>query len=126
MLLQRSGTIFKGCVSAERFNFLIKCPRFDDKQTRSARRQIDRFTHICFFCRRFDLINLISLKILENNFNHFYNSTKDAVDTVNQMCSNICTNRKTKRWPMCVFYNILNLCAIYAYSIYVSNNVKWS
>lgn len=55
---------------------------------------------------------------------HFYNSTKGAVDTVDQMCSNMCTNRKTKRWPLCVFYNMLNLCTINAYAIYISNNVR--
>ncbi|CAK1581284.1 unnamed protein product [Parnassius mnemosyne] len=29
---QRSGTIFKACMSAERFNFLIKCMRFDENK----------------------------------------------------------------------------------------------
>lgn len=43
---QRSGTIFKACMSAERFNFLIKCLRFDDKETRVARRSLDRFALI--------------------------------------------------------------------------------
>ena len=55
---------------------------------------------------------------------HFYNSTKGAVDTVDQMCSNICANRKTKRWPMCVFYDMLNLSAINAYAISVSNSFR--
>ncbi|CAK1587396.1 unnamed protein product [Parnassius mnemosyne] len=43
---QRSGTIFKACMSAEIFNFLIKCMRFDEKQTRNDRRKEDKFTHI--------------------------------------------------------------------------------
>ncbi|XP_049880307.1 uncharacterized protein LOC126376804 [Pectinophora gossypiella] len=55
---------------------------------------------------------------------HFYNSTKGAVDTVDQMCSSISTNRKTQRWPLCVFYNMLNLSIINAYVVYVSNNVR--
>ncbi|XP_047506781.1 piggyBac transposable element-derived protein 4-like [Pieris napi] len=55
---------------------------------------------------------------------HFYNSTKGAVDTVDQMCSAICVNRKTNRWPQCVFYNVLNLCLINSYVIYVSNMVR--
>ena len=40
------------------------------------------------------------------------------------MCSNMGTNRKTKRWPLCIFYNMLNLSTINAYAIYVSNNVR--
>lgn len=55
---------------------------------------------------------------------HFYNETKGAVDTVDQMCSNMCTNRKTKRWPLCMFYNMLNLSTINSYVIHVSNNIR--
>lgn len=55
---------------------------------------------------------------------HFYNSTKGAVNTVDQMCSNICTNRKTKRWPLCIFHNMLNLSIINSYVIYLYNNVR--
>lgn len=290
---QRSGTVFKACMSAERFNFLIKCLRFDERQTRDARKSIDNFTHIrelweklidnfqkwytpgsyitvdeqlvgfrgrcpfrmyipnkpnkygiklvmsadvnskyvlnaipylgkgtdsqkqplatyfikqittpihgtnrnitmdnwftsvpladellkapynltlvgtirsnkreipeklknsmsraigtSMFC--FDKDNtLVSYKPKSNKvvyllstvhdqptinestgkpeIIHFYNSTKGAVDTVDQMCSNICTNQKTNRWALCVFYNKLNLCTINAYVIYVSNNVR--
>ncbi|XP_045489690.1 piggyBac transposable element-derived protein 4-like [Pieris rapae] len=55
---------------------------------------------------------------------HFYNTTKGAVDTVDQMCSIMSTNRKTQRWPLCIFYNMLNLSSINAYVIHVSNNVR--
>ncbi|XP_046960296.1 piggyBac transposable element-derived protein 4-like [Vanessa cardui] len=290
---QRSGTIFKACMSAERFNFLIKCLRFDDKQTRDERKFVDKFTHIrelwqklidnfqkwytpgsyitvdeqlvgfrgrcpfrmyipnkpnkygiklvmaadvnskyiincipylgkgtdpqkqplasffikevtaplhgsnrnitmdnwftsvpladellvspynltlvgtlrsnkreipkniknsksrsigtSMFCYDGDK-TLVSFKAKSNKMVfllstihdqptinettgkpeiiHFYNGTKGAVDTVDQMCSNMSTNRKTMRWPMCIFYNMLNLAAINAYAIYVSNNVR--
>lgn len=40
------------------------------------------------------------------------------------MCSNICTDRKTKRWPLCIFYNMLNLSIINSYVIYLYNNVR--
>lgn len=43
---QRSGAIFKACMSAERFNFLIKCLRFDDKETRAMRQRDDKFAPI--------------------------------------------------------------------------------
>lgn len=52
----------------------------------------------------------------------YYNSTKGAVDTVDQMCSGHNTSRKTKRWPMAIFFNIINLSIVYGYVIY-SNNI---
>lgn len=55
---------------------------------------------------------------------HFYNSTKGAVDTVDQMCTIMSCSRKTNRWPLCVFYNILNLCMVNMYVVYVSNIIK--
>lgn len=290
---QRSGTIFKACMSAERFNFLIKCLRFDDKQTRDARKKDDKFTHIrelwqnmiynfqkwytpgsyitvdeqlvgfrgrcpfrmyipnkpnkygiklvmaadvhskyvinaipylgkgtdpqkqplaTFFIKNitstlhgtnrnitmdnwFTSVSLAD-ELLQSPYNltlvgtlrsnkreipeklknsksraigtsmfcydgdktlvsykaksnkvvfvlstihdqpnieettgkpeiiHFYNSTKGAVDTVDHMCSNMCVNRKTKRWPLCIFYNMLNLSTINAYAVHISNNVR--
>ncbi|CAK1602300.1 unnamed protein product [Parnassius mnemosyne] len=54
----------------------------------------------------------------------FYNSTKGAVDTVDQMCSIMSTSRKTNRWPLCLFYDILNLSIVNAYVIYVSNAIR--
>lgn len=50
-----------------------------------------------------------------------YNQTKGAVDTFDMMCNNMNCVRKTKRWPMCLFYNILNIAAINSYVIYVNN-----
>lgn len=54
----------------------------------------------------------------------FYNSTKGAVDTVDQMCSIMSASRKTNRWPLCLFYDILNLSLVNAYVIYVSNAIR--
>nr|XP_042902448.1 piggyBac transposable element-derived protein 4-like [Parasteatoda tepidariorum] len=36
-----------------------------------------------------------------------YNSTKGAVDTLDQLLSTYICKRKTNRWPMIVFYNML-------------------
>jgi hypothetical protein len=54
----------------------------------------------------------------------FYNSTKGAVDTIDQMCSIMSTSRKTNRWPLCLFYDILNLSIVNAYVIHVSNAIR--
>lgn len=39
----------------------------------------------------------------------FYNSTKGGVDTLDQLCHTYSTNRRTRRWPLCLFYNLLNI-----------------
>ncbi|XP_068206852.1 uncharacterized protein [Palaemon carinicauda] len=39
----------------------------------------------------------------------FYNSTKGCLDTFDQMCA---TSLKTRRWPLCLFYGILNIVVI--------------
>ncbi|KAJ0171852.1 hypothetical protein K1T71_012615 [Dendrolimus kikuchii] len=49
------------------------------------------------------------------NMVEFYNQTKGGVDTLDQMCSNMSCSRKTNRWPMCVFYGMLNIAFINSY-----------
>ena len=44
----------------------------------------------------------------------FYNSTKGAVDSVDQMAHAYSTKRITRRWPMVLFYNTLDLNTIAA------------
>ncbi|XP_067645065.1 uncharacterized protein [Eurosta solidaginis] len=50
-----------------------------------------------------------------------YNETKGAVDTFDQMCGHSSCSRKTKRWPLCMFYGMLNMALLNSYIIYVSN-----
>lgn len=38
----------------------------------------------------------------------FYNSTKGAVDAFDEMSSIMSCSRKTRRWPLCIFYGIIN------------------
>lgn len=38
-----------------------------------------------------------------------YNSIKGGVDMFDQICQNMNANRKTQRWPMCMFYNMTNI-----------------
>ncbi|CAH1959283.1 unnamed protein product [Acanthoscelides obtectus] len=45
----------------------------------------------------------------------FYNATKGGVDTFDQMCGHMSTSRKTKRWPLCIFYGMINIASINAF-----------
>ncbi|GBP63866.1 PiggyBac transposable element-derived protein 4 [Eumeta japonica] len=51
----------------------------------------------------------------------YYNQTKGGVDTFDQMCSSMTCSRKTNRWPMAVFYGILNIAFVNSYVIYCHN-----
>lgn len=50
-----------------------------------------------------------------------YNSSKGAVDSFDQMCHATNHSRKTKRWTMCFFYNMLNIASINSFVIYCHN-----
>ena len=52
----------------------------------------------------------------------FYNSTKAGVDVVDELCATYNVSRNAKRWPMTVFYAVMNVAAINSVIIYRENN----
>ena len=48
----------------------------------------------------------------------FYNMTKYGVDVVDQMCRKYSAKAASRRWPVQVFYNMLNLAGINAWILY--------
>ena len=52
------------------------------------------------------------------NVIHFYNHTKCGVDNVDQMLRQLSTRCQTRRWPVSVFYNVLDMCALNAWIVY--------
>lgn len=55
-----------------------------------------------------------------------YNTTKGAVDTFDQMCGHMNCNRKTQRWPLCIFYNMMNIALINSYVVFAHNTLRRS
>lgn len=51
-----------------------------------------------------------------------YNNTKGGVDTLDKLASNYSCRRKTNRWPIIVFYNILDISAINAFVLFLKIN----
>ena len=49
------------------------------------------------------------------DFTTFYNATKAGIDMIDQMAGECNTSRNSCRWPMTVFYSILNVSTINAY-----------
>lgn len=54
-----------------------------------------------------------------------YNATKGAVDTLDKCVNTYSAKRKTNRWPMIVFYNILDVSAYNAYVLWKAINPNW-
>lgn len=52
----------------------------------------------------------------------FYNMTKGGVDKMDQLFSEYPTQRQTKRWPLSLFFNMLDITALAAYIVYGMNN----
>ncbi|GFN76619.1 PiggyBac transposable element-derived protein 4 [Plakobranchus ocellatus] len=48
----------------------------------------------------------------------YYNSTKGGVDTMDLMAHTVSSKRQTKRWPMLMFYNIIDVGSIAALVVY--------
>ena len=51
-----------------------------------------------------------------------YNATKGEVDSKDQMCHAVITKRKTNRWLMLLFYNVLDLASIAALVVWCKVN----
>lgn len=49
----------------------------------------------------------------------FYNSTKGGVDSMDQKCANYSSNRRSRRWPLSVFYMLVNISAANSYILYL-------
>lgn len=47
-----------------------------------------------------------------------YNNTKGGVDELDKKCSIYSTKRRTRRWPVVIFYRLLDISAANAYVIY--------
>lgn len=45
---------------------------------------------------------------------HYYNKTKGGVDVLDNMVARYKCNRKTRRWPLCLFFGIVNVAVINA------------
>ena len=52
-----------------------------------------------------------------------YNATKGGVDTFDQMCAYSSCGRMTKRWPLAVFFGMVNAAGINSYIIHNAENV---
>lgn len=63
---------------------------------------------------------------MKSDINLFYNSTKGGVDSIDQMARKYSTKRSTRRWPLSLFYTLIDIACINAYSLYIQNYQDWN
>lgn len=58
----------------------------------------------------------------------FYNSTKSGVDSLDQKCAVFSCSRRTRRWPLAIFYAILNIAVVNSHILlnFAVRNLKMS
>jgi len=54
-----------------------------------------------------------------------YNASKAGVDTMGQMVRTYTSKRMTGRWPMVLFYNLIDVSALNAFIIWIHLNPNW-
>lgn len=56
----------------------------------------------------------------------YYNLTKGGVDSLDQKCSVYSSSRRSQRWPLTIFYRMLDIASVNAFVLYNSykNNIK--
>lgn len=56
----------------------------------------------------------------------YYNKTKAGVDTMDQMARTYTCKRQTRRWPLTLFFNLLDVAAINAYILFLELNPTYN
>jgi len=54
----------------------------------------------------------------------FYNQTKVGVDALDQKCAVYSTHRRTRRWPLAIFYAMLDIASVNARVLYSCKNIN--
>lgn len=54
----------------------------------------------------------------------YYNRTEDAVNKNNKLCESYSLNLKTTRWPLIIFFSMLNMAGINSQVILTANGVN--
>ncbi|KRY10248.1 PiggyBac transposable element-derived protein 4 [Trichinella patagoniensis] len=55
-----------------------------------------------------------------------YNITRDGVDNLDKMTSTYYCQRMTARWPLVIFYNIIDVSAYNAYVLWTEKHPTWN
>ncbi|XP_026189546.1 serine/arginine repetitive matrix protein 1 isoform X2 [Mastacembelus armatus] len=54
-----------------------------------------------------------------------YNRCKGGVDTMDEMIATYSCRRRTRRWPLALFFNLLDISALNSYIVWMAINPEW-
>ncbi|KAJ4447390.1 hypothetical protein ANN_09396 [Periplaneta americana] len=73
-----------------------------------------------------DAIGALSDPKKKTVINLYYNDTKGGVDTVDRMVRKYSTKRATRRWPVSIFYTLVDIAALNGYTTFILNFPDWN
>ena len=62
----------------------------------------------------------------KSDINLYYNATKGGVDSIDQMARAYSVKRGTRRWPLSMFYSLIDIMAINSYTLFKLNMPNWN
>lgn len=71
-----------------------------------------------------DTIDISTAEAAKPEIITFYNATKGGVDNLDKLCATYDVARNTRRWPMVIFYALLNMAGVNSQIIFAANNVS--
>lgn len=51
----------------------------------------------------------------------WYNLTKGGVDSMDEKCAKYSCSRRTRRWPLAIFYKVVDICSANSFIMYGSH-----
>lgn len=62
----------------------------------------------------------------KTDINLFYNDTKGGIDSIDQMTRHHSVKRGTRRWPLSLFFTLIDIACLNAGTIFMKNNPEWN
>lgn len=62
----------------------------------------------------------------KTHINLFYNDTKGGIDTIDQMTRHHSVKRGTRRWPLSIFFTLIDIACLNASTIFMKKNPEWN
>ncbi|KAL7856813.1 hypothetical protein SRHO_G00157120 [Serrasalmus rhombeus] len=96
----------------------------------------DRLTMVSYVRKKGKAVVLLSTmhhdKLVDENSRKkksevitFYNNTKGGVDTIDQMVGTYTCKRQTQRWPMVLWYNLIDIATLNAYTFFTAQHLEF-
>nr|CAI5861519.1 unnamed protein product [Callosobruchus analis] len=63
---------------------------------------------------------LVNKESNKPEINEFYNSTKSGVDSLDQKCASYSCSRRSRRWPLTIFFAMLNISTVNSRTLYIA------